>query len=467
MNDNIKLPPHNLDAEDAVLGSLLIDPDMVNQTGGLVPQDFYAEQNQMVFDAMVEVTKSGASINQITVAQKLLEQDNIELCGGAAYLSHLIAICPTSLDCPFYSMIVKKLSVHRQLILVAEMIAAIGYDSAGESADILARADQLLLTLRKRYGSTDVLTPKERAEMLLLRYTELNNEENQVATPTGFIDLDKRLGGGFFSGELIVLAGDSGLGKSTLAQNIAINQTQYGNVLFCSGEMTVQALSDKEVASLIPTNVLEIRAGRYSEKLYSQIVGALGTISERPLFLYRGIPLTVADIRQAAYETHVRHGGLKAIVVDYLQKIQWPASKEPIYRLLGEVTSQLADLAKELSVPLLLCAQLGSDIDKRENKRPTKGDIYESKRIEQDADIILLLYRVDKYFTVDEWESEYNNKSSAKGWKGIYNEDYPEGIAEIIIEKQRLGAGKRKIVKVCWDNASQTYRNMAKQESML
>lgn len=465
---DLKLPPHNIDAEEAVLGSLLIDSEMMTQVSGLEPSHFLYDTNQWIYEAMIAVSKSGASINQITVAQKLSATGKLEACGGAAQLSHLISICPTSIDCPHYAAIVRNMAIHRELIKVAEKIATIGYDEKGEPSEIIAKADQLLLTLRKSHGTIDVISPRDRASMLIERYTELNNAENKVATPTGFLDLDKQLGGGFFAGELIVLAGDSGLGKSTLAHNMAIHQSNYGNVLFCSGEMTVEALSDKEVASILKRSVLEIRAGQYDDDLFNKIMSeAIGMISERPLFLYRGLPLTVAGIKQAAYETQTRHGGITSIVVDYLQKIQWPASKEPIYRLLGEVTTQLADLAKELSVPIILCAQLGSDIDKRENKRPHKGDIYESKRIEQDADVILLLYRVDKYFTEGEWALEYNTRASAKGWKGIYGEDFPEGIAEIIIEKQRLGAGKRKIVKVCWDNASQSYRNMAKQESML
>jgi len=449
-----KLPPHDIDAEEAVIGSLLIDGDAINQILFLQSGDFYCERNSKVYEACLAVPV----INQITVAYELNRRGVLDQCGGAAYLSHLISIVPTSLDIEYYARIVKDLAVYRQLITAGNQITAIGYE-AGDVQKDLDRADEILTDLRKQHGRVTIITPKHRAEMLLDRYNRLNNQDGDIALPTGFRDLDKQLGGGFFPGELIVLGGDSGLGKSTLAQNIAINQCQYGNVLFCSGEMTVEGLSDREIAAITGRSVVDIRLGHYDDELYSQIIGeGLGELSTRDVYYYRGMPLTISGVRSAAEEMVVKHGGLRCVVVDYLQKMESP-NNEKRYIQLGMITSKLADLAKELNVCVLLLVQLNKDLEYRDNKRPLRSDIYESKRIDQDADVILLLYRVDKYYSVDEWEADYETEGARRGWKQVYGREYPEGIGEIIIAKQRQGGGTTRIVKVVWDKKHQCYRD--------
>jgi len=464
-----KLPPNDNDAEESVIGSLLLQGDAIEVIANyLKPADFYYEQNQQLYEACLSLYNRKESINQVTLAQELNRTAKLESIGGAARLSYMIANCPTSLDIEHYANIVSRLAVSRKLISAGDRIATIGYEAEPDPGKSLEKAEAILNGLRKSNGKSDLITPRMRADIGYDRYNKLNTMENSPALPTGYSDIDWQLGGGQMPGELTILGGDSGLGKSTLAQDIAVNQSQYGDILFCSGEMTVASLTDKEVAKLSGCTVIDIRAGRYNEELEKRILEACAVIEQRRIFIYPGAPLTVGGIRQAAYTMASKYN-LKAIWIDYLQKIELFGGKEEgVYRKLGNISNDMANLAKELQVPVNIITQLGSDIDKRDNKRPTKADIYESKRIEQDADWILLLYRIDKYFTQDDWDV-YNRNDQERRRRGLsiggYTE-YPEGIAEVIIEKTRYGTSKRKICKLLWNESVQSYQNLYKGEDV-
>lgn len=466
MSNQDRLPPNDNDAEESVIGSLLLNGDAIEAiVNFLKPTDFYYEQSQMMYEACVTLYGRREAINQVTLAQELSRTGKLEAVGGVARLSYLISVCPTSMDIEHYANIVSRLSVSRKLISVGDRIATIGYDSEPDTGKSLEKAEAMLNTLRKGNGKSDLVTPKMRADIGLDRYSKLYTMDESPALPTGYADIDWQLGGGQMPGELTILGGDSGLGKSTLAQDIAVNQSQYGDILFCSGEMTVASLMDKEVAKLVGCTVIDIRAGRYNDELNKKIMDSLGVIEQRRIFTYPGAPLTVGGIRQAAYTMASKYN-LKAIWIDYLQKIElFGAKEEGVYRKLGNISNDMANLAKELQVPVNIITQLGSDIDKRDNKRPTKADIYESKRIEQDADWILLLYRIDKYFTRDDWDV-YNRNEQERRRRGLniggYSE-YPEGVAEVIIEKTRYGTSKRKICKLLYNESVQSYQNFSKE----
>lgn len=464
-----KLPPHDISAEEGVIGSLLINGGAIDLLD-LEKADFYHEPDLLCFEACANLRARGTAIDQITVAQELDSMGKLDEAGGVAYLSHLISVVPTALDVVHYAEIVRRLSVKRRLILTGADIAALGHNGNVQYVEDLEKADRMVLELRRKYARSDIITPGDRAEMLTDRYTKLHNMDSKLALSTGFADLDRILGGGFFDGELVVLGGDTGLGKSTVAQQLAITHSKEGNVLFCSGEMTVESLSDREVASILGRNVVEIRYGRYEDEVYGDIMGkALPVISETPVYFYRGAPLTCDGIRSAAASVQARHGNLRSVVVDYLQKIKTP-QYESRYIQLGEITNRLSELAKELELCVLLVVQLkNKEIEYRENKRPHSGDIYESGRIEQDADVIMLLYRVDKYFDRDDWEAEFpKDKASGKnthGWCHVYVDgEYPEGVAEVIVTKRRQGGGRPARVKVVWDKEHQIYRDLYEEE---
>lgn len=453
--------PANIQAEEQVIGSLLIDGEIISSLK-LQPSDFYNQSLRDIYSAMTNLKQRGEKVNQVTVAHELANMKVLENIGGVATISRLIAQSESPLDVDSYSRIVEQCSINRQLVKSALVIEDMGRKNDPNTDAVIQKADDILLGLRKKYARLDVVFPEDRANLMTEYYTQMFNLKKTAGLPSGFFDLDKMLGGGFFPGELIILAGDSGLGKSTIAQQIAINQSSEGNVLFCSGEMTVQGLTDREIASITSTSVLDIRRGAYSQDLYDKIIGeGIGEISLRKVIYYRGVPLTVDGIKTAADQAMLRGGSLKAIVVDYLQKIESPNSKEQRYIQVGQITSSLADLAKVLDVPIILLAQLSREVEYRENKRPQKTDIYESKRIEQDADVIIFLYRIDKYYTQDDWEASYEMDGQKYGWKPFYDSEYPAGIAELIIGKQRQGGGgPPKIIKVLYDEETGHYKNL-------
>ncbi len=333
-----KLPPHNIDAEESVIGSLLIDGNAINEIGFLEAAHFYSDRNAVIFQACKTLRQQGEAINEITVAQELTRRKVLKDCGGVAYLSQLISQVPTSLDIEHYAKIVRDLAVFRELINIGEKVSQLGF-AASDVTQTLTDADNLITDLRKRHGKVSIITPPHRSQLLFDRYTTLYNKADEVALPTGFYDVDKLLGGGFFPGELVILAGDTGLGKSTLAQCMAAYQTYYGNILFCSGEMTMEGLSDREVSILTKRDVIEIRAGKYDEALFDDIIGrVLPIIGERSLYIYNQMPLTMSGIEQAMMEMTVRHGGLRGVIIDYLGKVDIDG-RDSRYVEIGNITS--------------------------------------------------------------------------------------------------------------------------------
>ena len=447
--------PYNTEAEEAVIGSLLIDGEAINQIGFLEVAHFFSDRTATIYEACKTLREQCESIDQITVAQELDRQGKLKACGGVAYLSQLISVTPTSMDIEHYAKIVRDLAVFRELINIGDKVSELGY-AASDVAQTLTDADNLITDLRRRHGRVSIITPPYRAQLLLDRYDKLAHKIDEVSLPTGFFDVDKLLGGGFFPGELVILAGDTGLGKSTLAQCMAAYQTYYGNILFCSGEMTMEGLSDREVAILTKRDVIEIRAGKYDEELFNDIIGrVLPIIGERALYIYNQMPLTMSGIEQAMMEMTVRHGGLKGVVIDYLGKVEIDG-RDSRYVEIGNITSKFANLAKEYQVPVLLLVQLNRETMKQPEKRPQLYSLYESGRIEHDADVVLFLYRVDKYISPEEWPQK---KSRDDGM--IYGDTYPENVAELIIAKQRQGGGKNRMVKILWHREQRQYVNMA------
>lgn len=440
-----RLPPSNSEAEEAVIGSLLLDDNLIHSLM-LEPEDFYHEVNAMIFKAMVELKGKGTGVNQITVAQQLNETDKLEDVGGAAFLSHLISVCPTPMDCHHYAAIVKKMSTFRMMIVAADKIAKDGYDASKSIDDVLSRADKSLLELRKDAGTSHIITPDERVRILYDRYEKLYKLEKGVAISTGLIDLDRRLGGGLFPGDLLVIGARPGVGKTTLMECISNHVALNDNVLFCSGEMNIEGLSDRDVAGEIGIGVDEIRMGHYDEDVYQDIIDkGLPHLSKLKVYhmdASRTFQLNTANIYQAAYEMQVRHG-LALVIIDYLGVLTDKYGNNSNERL-GFISRNLKQMALTLNLPVFCAHQLSRATESREEKRPQLHDLRDSGNIEQDADVVLFLYR-DSYYGKDD-----NN------------------ITEILIAKHRQGkSGKR--VKVLWDDKHGRYVNLAKdaQEDML
>lgn len=458
---NTKLPPHDITAEEAVCGSLIIDGSCMDTLIGVVEEaDFYADTTKHIFAACRALYERGEPIDQITLAHELEKKDLLAKIGGSANIAHLMTVVPTSLDAEYYGEIVAKTAACRRLITAGNQIAQSGYNADADIDVVLSKADEQIMSVRKTRKYGGLITPMERGRMMMERYTQLFNGEHPPLLRTGLTDVDFHLGGGFTRGELVLIVADSGVGKSTLAHQIAIHNALSSKVLYCLAEMTPASFTDREIAAELAVPVTTIRQGHYTQELYEQIMGrGIGSVSQREVYLHQEANMSVAAIREKAKQAIARYGEFSTIVVDYLQLIEPPKGSDNRYLAIGDISRHLSALAKELNVLVILLCQLSRAVEQRENKRPTKSDIYESKRPEQDADFILSLYRIDRYWDEASWYDASEEERRMRGWSGIYGTEYPANIAEIGILKDRI-SGENKIIKVYFDPHRKIYANL-------
>lgn len=449
------LPPHSIESEEAVIGSLLIDGTMI-QSLTLTPDCFYHEINQCLYSACLSLKEKGTSINQITLAQELDERDKLEACGGAAYLSHLISITPTSMDCLHYAEIVQRLATFRGLIGAGEAIEKLGYSSNGNVDKALTKADDLLLNLRKHSGSSSsIVTPRERVEMMSELYADRASRENGAGLSTGLLDLDLILDGGLFEDDYILVAGRPSMGKTSLLRFISNNVAVTHNVLFCSAEMGIIGVSDRDVAAIAGVPIGAVRRGQYDEETNTKIMDALGQMDEMKVYFNRRVPLTTDGILQQAVSMQARYG-LDLVTIDYLGILADDYGRSA-YERISHISGKLKQMNQTLGVPILVGQQLNRDLEQRSEKRPVLPDLRESGRLEEDADVILFIYREDYYYKEQaEWDRAYPQGND-------YYKSYPKGIVEIIMGKKRQGGTDIRGKKFLWDNDHQSYLHLARE----
>jgi len=426
-----KLPPHDIDAEEAVIGSLLIDGTTIYKIATLLQQpDFYHEQNQWIYGACLSLYQRNEAINQITVAQELDRKKRLESCGGAAYLSHLIANCPTPLDIEHYAQIVYRLSMMRHLINAAGQIATIGYEADPDVDASLNRAEDTLFKLRHGQGPRDFIPIRQ----VLDKYFETTPSPEVEGYPetmpyvlSGFTGLDEFLGG-FQPSDLIIIAGRPSLGKTSLALTFARNAAvEYkACVALFSLEMAREPLVLRMLASESGVDSRRVRLGLHSEDEEKRIMDAIGRLSEAPIYIDDSPQLRVVEMRGKARRLHYERG-INLIITDYLQLMQGDGRGENRVQEISYISRSLKAIARELNVPVLAVSQLSRAVEWRASHRPQLSDLRESGSIEQDADVVMFIYRDEVYFTKDEWEREHPDK------------EYPRGMADIIIAKHRNG----------------------------
>jgi len=456
-----KLPPHDIDAEEAVVGSLLIDGAAIYKIATfLQKEDFYHEQSQWIYRACLSLYQYDEAINQITVAQELARQEKLEACGGAAYLSHLISNCPTSLDIEHYAKIVYRLSVMRRLITAANQIAAIGYEANPDVDASLSRAEDMLFRLRHGQSPRDFIHIRQ----VLDKYFEtaapaLGAEVEGYPEPmtcvlSYFTGLDEFLGG-FQRSDLIIVAGRPSMGKTSLALSIARNAAveQGACVALISLEMAQEPLVLRMLASESGVNSRRIRLGLHNEDEEKRIMDATGRLSEAPIYIDDSPQLRVVEMRSKARRLHYEHG-INLIIVDYLQLMQGEGRGEGRVQEISFISRSLKALARELNVPLLAVSQLSRAVEWRASHIPQLSDLRESGTIEQDADVVLFIYRDEYYYTtVEEWQQHYPDR------------DYPRQIADIIIAKHRNGPTGQ--VKLRFVHNLAKFDNITRQEPSL
>ncbi len=429
-----KLPPHDIDAEEAVIGSLLIDGAAIYKIATFLQQSaFYSERNQWIYGACFSLhQRPDEAINQITVAQELARQAKLEACGGAAYLSHLISICPTSLDIEHYAQIVYRLSTMRHLINASSQIAAVGYEADPDVEASLSRAEDILFKLRHGQGPQGFVHIRQVLDKYFeatpSRATEAEGYQEPSYALSGFTKLDEFLGG-FQRSDLIIIAGRPSLGKTSLVLNIARNiAVEQGDcVALFSLEMAREPVVLRLLSSESRVNSRRVRLGLHlTEEEEKRIMDATGILSEAPIYIDDTVQLRVAEMRSKARRLHYERG-INVIIIDYLQLMQGDGRGENRVQEVSYISRSLKALARELDVPVLAVSQLSRAVEWRASHIPQLSDLRESGTIEQDADIVMFIYRDEIYYNKEEWQNLHPDK------------DYPQGIANIIIAKHRNG----------------------------
>ncbi len=389
-----KLPPHDLDAEEAVIGSLLIDGEIIRLVEHTIkPEDFYHEVNRWLFQACLNLRSRREAINQITVAQELSRQEKLEPSGGAAYLSHLISVCPTSLDIEHYAQIVRRLSVSRQLIGLGGQIATVGYNAEPNPSEAMDKVVTIVADLRKSVTVFDELVhPKDAGNIILDMISEYNDPKH--AMNWGFRDLDQ-LTSGIYP-ELIMFGSRPSVGKTQILLDVLENLAWGGKkILFCSAEMLIKAIMERKIARELRLDIRLLRKSGLPPELMDKLVALSGEVSERQVY-YMPQGISSHDIYNEA--TKLKETiGLDIVFVDYLQILKdcWQMGKESKVVLVGRAAKVLKSLSNDLQIPVICASQLSRDIEHRpqDSRKPVLADLRESGDIEQDADVVFLLWR--------------------------------------------------------------------------
>ena len=429
--DNDRLPPHDLDAEEAIIGSLLIDGTAIYKIATLLSKsDFHHERNQWLYEACLGLYERNEAINQITVAQELSRRDRLETVGGAAFLSHLISVSPSPLDIENYAQIVYRLSIMRGLIGAADQIARVGYEAGPDVDTSLSRAEDILFRLRHGHGERDFVHIRQ----VLDKYFEVQppEEEGGVREPipyvlSNFVGLDEFLGG-FQRSDLVIVAGRPSMGKTSLALSIARNVAveQKACVALFSLEMARDSIVMRLLASESGVNSRRVRLGLHTEDEERRIMEATGVLSESAIFMDDSPQLRVVEMRSKARRLHFERG-LDLIIVDYLQLMQGEGRGENRVQEIGYISRSLKALARELNVPVIAVSQLSRAVEWRASHIPQLADLRESGSIEQDADVVMFVYRDEYYHTEEEWQLQHPDR------------EYPREEADIMIAKNRNG----------------------------
>ena len=425
-----RLPPHDLNAEESVVGSVLIDGDaLTGVTSFLKSNDFFGERNRHCFEACIALFERGEAINQVTLAHELSLSDQLESVGGAGYLGHLVMVVPTSVHIEHYARIVQRMAIMRQLIDVGGRIAGIGFDGGPDSDVALSKAEELLFTVRSGRGAGDFTHIRDVLDTYLEESTALHGPDSDHKAPvtTGFRLMDRLLGGGMQRSDMIVLAARPSLGKSTLAFNIARNAAGDGNsVGLFSLEMSRDQIGMRLLSSEADVDSYRMRLGLLSANEETRLLDAVGMLSDLPIYIDDTPIQTIVEMRGKARRLQAERG-LDLLIIDYLQLIGGTGRIDNRVQEMGEISRSIKGMARELNIPIIACSQLSRAIEQRPNHRPLLSDLRESGSIEQDADVVAFIHREDVYVTRDDWE------------KRNPTEAYPENITEIIVSKHRNG----------------------------
>ncbi|MDZ4786856.1 MAG: replicative DNA helicase [bacterium] len=419
-SQGLRVPPHSQEAEEAVLGGILLDNESINAALEIISaEDFYRAAHKTIFHAMVNLTERREPIDIVILSNELKSLTALDDCGGVEYLSKLNSASPTSANVAFYSRIIKEASLRRRLIHEATDIISSSYSDENDIEDYIDSVEQRILSVSDYRVTPSFYRVGDIVKDSIKQVEKLYDRKELVTgCATGFKDLD-RITSGFQPSELIIIAARPSMGKTALALGIAQNVGLNSNkpVAVFSLEMSKEQLVMRMLCCEARVDGSRVRTGHLGERDFPRIVEAASKIAEAPIFIDDSPALSITEMRAKCRRLH-RDSSLSLILVDYLQLMRSPAySSVSREQEISDISRSLKALAKELQVPVIALSQLNRSVESRNDKRPMMSDLRESGAIEQDADVIGFIYRDD-----------------------FYNKDSPEkGVAELIIAKQRNG----------------------------
>jgi replicative DNA helicase len=416
------LPPQNLEAERSVLGSCLIDGEAISRVLEILstPTYFYRQAHQVIFEAMVRLNERGEPIDLLTLSNELERLGKFDFVGGSSYLMELLEVVPTAANVDYYARIVRERAVRRDLISAGTSIVQMAHESSDDIEQIVDRSEQAVFAVANQQATTDFVHLKDVLHRTFERFESIyEGSANVVGIPTGFRDLDA-MTGGLQRANLIIIGARPSMGKTAFAmnicQNVALNQKMSVGVF--SMEMSKEELGARILCSEAQIESERIKTGHIHDSDWRRLAKVMNFMSEAPMYIDDSGGLSVHEIAARARRLHKNHG-LDMIMIDYIQLIRG-SSKNDANRTyeLAEISRSLKFLCKELNIPVIVLSQLSRSLESRTDKRPILSDLRESGAIEQEADLVMFIYR-DEYY-----EREHTEKP---------------GIAEIIIAKQRSG----------------------------
>jgi replicative DNA helicase len=414
-----KLQPHNIEAEEAILGSLLIDPDAIIRVATfLAPDDFYVERHGWVYEAIRDLHERREPADLVTLTDELERRNQLAQVGGSAYLTGLINATPTSIHVEFYARIVERTAVLRRLIDAAGQIARLAYEDTEDASEVLDRAEEIIFSVAARQVDRDLRPIMQVLDKYIDRIEYLRQHQGEIiGIPTGLADLDKLLGG-LQRSDLVILAGRPGMGKTSLALSIALQAARrwQKRVAIFSLEMSDEQLVQRLVSAETGIDSQRLRLGDIKEDEWATFIQATNLLAGTSVYIDDTPAISALELRTKARRLYAEHG-LDLLIVDYLQLMRGDFRSENRQQEISFISRSLKALARELNIPVLSLSQLSRQVESRHDKRPMLSDLRESGSIEQDADVVMFIYR-------DE----------------VYNQDteFPN-IAEIILSKHRSG----------------------------
>ena len=437
-----RVPPQNIEAEQAVLGAMMIDKEAISKATEILREnDFYRQDHRAVYQVIVDLFSKNQAVDMVTVTEALKREGKLEDVGGIQFITYLANAVPTAANITYHAKIVEEKSLLRQLISVSTQIAGSGYEGSEDVNTLLDNAERMILGVSERKISRDFAPIKEVVMSAVDRIDELYNKKGGITgIATGFIDFD-RLTSGLQASDLILIAARPSMGKTALvlnmAQNIAIREKK--SVAFFSLEMSKEQLVQRMLCAEASIDSSRLRIGELEDNDWEKLIWAADSLSRAEIFIDDTPGITVMEMRAKARRLKVEHN-LQLIVIDYLQLMQGSGKKsgENRQQELSDISRSLKALARELNVPVIALSQLSRSVESRQVKRPMLSDLRESGALEQDADLVAFLYREDYY------DKETENKN----------------ITELIIAKHRNGPVDT--VKLFFHKQYTRFANLAK-----